>query len=168
MPLPEIARWAITALLTVALGCAALNDIRARKIPNWTVLAVLALALPWLALHPLIWDGWALLAGAIAFGATFGLYSLGVLGAGDSKLFTAVALFPGLGHLPLLAFAVALAGGLIALVSLLARPTRALVMFNLKGKGEFGPGVPYGLAIAVGAVLVIWGALLIPGWGALA
>jgi len=169
MPLlPEVARWAITALLTAALAVAAVNDVKARKIPNWTVLAVLVLALPWLALHPLVWDGWALLAGAIAFGVTFGLYSLGVLGAGDSKLFTAVALFPGLGHLPLLAFAVALVGGLIALASLVARPTRALVMLNLKGKGDFGRGIPYGVAIAAGGVLVMWGALLVPGLGGLA
>lgn len=164
MPLPELARWALTLLFTAALAIAAVTDVRERKIPNWTVLAILVLALPWLALHPLVWDGWALLAGAIAFGATFALYSLGVVGAGDSKLFTAAALFPGLGQLPTFAFAVALVGGLIALFSLLTRPTRALVMLNLRGKGDFGPGIPYGVAIAAGAILVMWGSLLVPGW----
>jgi prepilin peptidase CpaA len=168
MPLPEIARWTITVLLTAALATAAVNDVRERKIPNWTVLAILVLALPWLALHPLAWDAWAMLAGAIAFAVTFGLYNLGVFGAGDSKLFTVVALFPGLGHLAILALAVAVVGGLIAVLSLIARPTRALVMFNLKGRGDFGQGVPYGVAIAAGGALVTWGALLAPPGSAFA
>jgi prepilin peptidase CpaA len=163
MPLPEIVRGLVAVALSAILVIAAVNDVRARKIPNWTVLAALALFIPWAVVHPLPWDGWALAAGVIAFAVSFGLYSAGLVGAGDSKLFTAVALFGGLGDLPMLAFATALAGGLIALVSLLLRPTRALVMAKLKGKGDFGPGVPYGVAIAAAAALVVWGAVLAPG-----
>jgi hypothetical protein len=29
------------------------------------------------------------------------------------------------------------------------RPVRALVMFQMRGKGDFGRGVPYGVAIAI-------------------
>jgi hypothetical protein len=29
-------------------------------------------------------------------------------------------------------------------------------MLRLKGKGDFGRGVPYGVAIAAGAILVVW------------
>jgi hypothetical protein len=36
-------------------------------------------------------------------------------------------------------------------------------MAKLKGKGDFGPGVPYGVAIAAAAALVVWGAVLAPG-----
>lgn len=162
MPLPEIARWAVAALMTAVLAVAAVRDVRDRKIPNWTVLAILVLFAPWLALHPLSWDVWALLAGALAFGVSFGLYAGGLIGAGDSKLFTAVALFAGLGHLALLALATALIGGLVALASLVVRPTRAMVMLKLRGKGDYGRGVPYGVAIAAGAALVIWGPLLAP------
>ena len=162
MPFAELARWGVAALLTAILAVAAVNDIRERKIPNWTVLAALVLFIPWAVVHPLSWDGWALAAGLIAFGVSFGLYSAGLIGAGDSKLFTATALFAGLGHLPLLALATALVGGVIAVISLVARPTRALVMVKLRGKGDFGAGVPYGVAIAAGAAVVLWGGLLAP------
>ena len=162
-PIPEIARWAVVIAFTAIVAFAAVNDVRERKIPNWTVLACLALFLPWALVHPLAWDGWAVGAGVIAFAVSFGLYSAGLIGAGDSKLFSATALFAGLGHLPMLAFATAMAGGVIALVSLVARPTRALVMVKLRGKGDFGAGVPYGVAIAAAAALVLWGGLLAPG-----
>jgi prepilin signal peptidase PulO-like enzyme (type II secretory pathway) len=33
-------------------------------------------------------------------------------------------------------------------------------MFTLRGKGDFGKGVPYGVAIAIGAVVVLWSNLL--------
>jgi prepilin peptidase CpaA len=165
MPLPEIVRWVVAIALSAILVIAALNDVRVRKIPNWTVVAALALFIPWAVTHPLPWVGWAVAAGAVAFAVSFGLYSAGLVGAGDSKLFTAVALFGGLGDLPMLAFATALVGGLIALVSLVARPTRALVMAKMKGKGDFGSGVPYGVAIAAAAALVVWGSVLAPGSG---
>ena len=162
-PFAELARWGVAILLTAILIVAAVNDIRTRKIPNWTVLAALALFIPWAVVHPLSWDGWAVAAGVLAFAVSFGLYSAGLIGAGDSKLFTAVALFAGLGHLAVLALATALVGGVIALLSLVLRPPRALVMVKLKGKGDFGAGVPYGVAIAAGAALVMWGGLLAPG-----
>ncbi|HEY5288838.1 MAG TPA: prepilin peptidase [Caulobacteraceae bacterium] len=160
MSLPEIVRWAVAALLTGVLAFAAVTDIRLRKIPNWTVLASLGLFVVWAFVHPISWDLWALAAGLIAFAVTFGLYSAGLVGAGDSKLFAAVALFAGLGHLAPLTFATAIAGGLVAAISLLAKPTRTLVMFKLRGRGDYGRGVPYGVAIAIGAVLVVWSAVL--------
>ncbi|MGH7023759.1 MAG: A24 family peptidase [Caulobacteraceae bacterium] len=166
MSLPELVRWGVAGLLTLVLAFAAVTDIRLRRIPNWTVLATLALFVLWAFVHPIPWDLWALAAGVIAFAVTFGLYAAGLLGAGDSKLFAAVALFAGLGQLALLALATALAGGVLALISLGSRPTRAMVMFKLRGKGEYGRGVPYGVAIALGAALVVWAGVLklhVPG-----
>jgi len=160
MSVTELCRWAIAALLTGVLGWASFRDIRDRKIPNWTVLAVLALAVPWMALNPVTWDLWALGAGGLALLISFALYSTGVVGAGDSKLFAAVALFAGMAHLLTLALATAIAGGAIAAVSLGSRPRRALVMLTMRGKGDFGRGIPYGVAIAIGAALVVWAALL--------
>jgi prepilin peptidase CpaA len=160
MPLIEVGRWFVAVLLTGLTGWAAISDIRVRKIPNQVVLAILVLAIPWLMFGTLHWSLWALAAGAIALAVSFFLYSLGVVGAGDSKLFGAVALFVGLDHLWLLAVATALVGGLIAATSLAARPRRALVMFTMKGKGDFGRGIPYGVAIAAGALIVVWGVLL--------
>jgi prepilin peptidase CpaA len=156
----EVARWAIAMGLTIVLAIAGLTDVRTRRIPNWTVLTCLGLFLGWAAVHPLNWDLWALGAGVIAFAVSFGLYSVGVMGAGDSKLFAAVALFTGMNGLIPLAVVTALVGGVVAGVGLVMRPTRALTMINMKGKGDFGPGVPYGVAIAAAAAGLVWASLL--------
>jgi prepilin peptidase CpaA len=103
---------------------------------------------------------WALLAGAIAFAVSFALYAGGVVGAGDSKLFAAVALFVGLPHLVLLTVGTAFVGGAIALISIVARPRRALVMINMRARGDFGRGIPYGVAIALAAAAVVWAQVL--------
>jgi prepilin peptidase CpaA len=160
MPLIEIGHWVVAALLSVVLAWASVSDIRHRRIPNWTVLTVLGLFLPWALLSHGSWALWALAAGVIALVVSFALYAAGAFGAGDSKLFAAVALFAGLGHLAQLAVITALAGGLIAAVSLASRPRRALVMLTMRGKGDFGRGIPYGVAIAIGAAVVVWSSVL--------
>ncbi|HEX7929937.1 MAG TPA: hypothetical protein VF470_03395, partial [Sphingomicrobium sp.] len=40
-------------------------------------------------------------------------------------------------------------------------------MLTLRGKGDYGRGVPYGCAIAIGGAIVIWGAMtgLLPPFG---
>ncbi len=160
MPFPEIGEWSVIIALTGVLGWASISDIRTRRIPNWTVLATIGLFLPWACVHWGAWVGWALASGAIALTIGVALYAMGVTGAGDAKLFAAVALFVGLGHLLALSVATALVGGLIAVVSLASRPKRALTMFTLRGEGDFGRGIPYGVAIAVGAMLIVWNGLL--------
>src|ERR1700751_4425793 len=122
----EIARFAVMAALTGVLAWASVTDIRWRKIPNAAVLAVLALFLAWIVIDHGASFLSALAAGAIAFAVGFALWWVNIVGAGDSKLFAAVALFAGLANLSLFALATALAGGLVAVVSLVTRPRRAL------------------------------------------
>jgi prepilin peptidase CpaA len=150
----------LSAALTGLLTWAAISDIRDRKIPNLAVLAVLALFIPWTLTGQPAALGGALAAGGIGLAVCYGLYAVSIIGAGDAKLFAAVALFAGLGYLPTLALATVLAGGAIAAVSIATRPRRALVMLNLRGKGDFGRGIPYGVAIAIGGTFVQWGRLL--------
>jgi prepilin peptidase CpaA len=171
MIIPEAVRQGaligIAALLTAVLAYAAVNDIRERKIPNWTVLASLGLFIGWAVVHPLTWDLWALGAGLVAFLVTFGLYMGGVIGAGDSKLFAAVALFTGMGGLAILALATAVIGGAVAIGGFVLKPTRGLVMLKMRGRGDFGRGVPYGVAIAAASVGLVWTAALgvrVPGF----
>ncbi len=156
MALSELVQIGVSATATAILAIAAASDVRHRRIPNWTVLALIAL----FAVMAIAFGGRgfvsALVAAGIALVISVGLYALRLIGAGDSKLLTAVALFAGLGYLPLLVLATALAGGVIAGVSLVTRPTRALTMFTMRGKGDWGRGIPYGVAIAVGGVLVLW------------
>jgi prepilin peptidase CpaA len=159
MSLTEIVRLAVAAIATAVLAWAAVSDVRSRRIPNWCVAALLALYVPWALTGdwPRTLSG--LEAAAIALAVTFALYAFGIFGAGDSKLFAACGLFAGMGFLPYLALATSVVGGLVALVSIAARPRRALVMFTMRGKGDFGRGVPYGVAVAAAAAIVIWAPL---------
>lgn len=160
MPHPDFPHIAAAAGLTAILVWAAVSDIIARRIPNAAVLLVMALYGVWAVIGSGAGLGSALAAGGIGLVAGFGLYAFNIMGAGDVKLFAATALFTGLSYLPLFALATALSGGLIVVGSIIARPQRAAVMLTLKGKGDFGRGVPYGVAIAMGGAAVIWGALL--------
>ena len=159
MPASHIVRFAVAAIATGVLALAAASDVRTRRIPNWSVLALLGLFIPW------SWaDGGATLisclaAAAVAFAASVALYGFRLVGAGDSKLFTVCALFAGLAYLPYLALATTLTGGAIALVALASRPRRAMALVTLGGKGDGGRGVPYAVAVAAGAAMVIWAAL---------
>jgi prepilin peptidase CpaA len=159
MPPIEIARYAIAAVLAGLLTWASVSDIKDRRIPNICVLAVLAL----FVVSAVVERGsnvvTGLEAGVIAFVVTFALYFFNIIGAGDTKLFAATALFVGLGGMILFTLATVFAGGGIAAVSLATRPKRALVMFTLKGKGDFGRGIPYGVAIAIGGVVTVWAQL---------
>ena len=162
MPLPEIARYVLVSILTIVLVWAAISDVIARRIPNASVLAILGLFVFWAGFERGAGLGSQLAAAGIVFVVGYGLYALNVMGAGDVKLFAATALFMGTSHLPEFALATVWTGGLMAIVSLASRPRRALVMLNLRGKGDFGRGIPYGVAIGVGGIVVLWGHLT--GW----
>jgi prepilin peptidase CpaA len=97
----------------------------------------------------------ALGAAMIVFFCSFSLYVLGIVGAGDSKLATAVALFVGIAQLPEFILYMSLTGGALALCTLAAQPTRALVILQLRGKGAPDKAVPYGVAIAVAGTIVL-------------
>jgi prepilin peptidase CpaA len=159
MPLPDILRYLIAALLSGVLVWAAVSDVRDRRIPNKAVLGVLGLFVLWAAANGGVGLASAVVAGAIAFAVGYGLYVFKVVGAGDAKLFAALALFAGLSHLPLFALATVWTGGLMAIVSLAASPRRALTIFVMRGQGDHGRGIPYGVAIGVGAGVVLWGYL---------
>ena len=156
MELPEVIQVGVASAATAVLVAAAVSDIRRRRIPNWTVITLIGLfAVLVIAVHGAGLLS-ALAAAGVALAVSVALYAFRLIGAGDSKLITAVALFAGLGYLPLLILATALTGGVIAMLSLAARPTRALTMVTMRGRGDWGRGVPYGVAIAVGGALVIW------------
>lgn len=155
MPAAEILRWSVILLLSILLFFVGVSDIRDRRIPNWTVLAVAGLFVPWIFVGGQVSIVSSLEAALICFVISCALYAFGVVGAGDSKLLTVTALFAGMAGLAEFLVFVALAGGAIAAVSLLSRPTRAAVMFHMRGKGDFGRGVPYGVAIAIATIAVI-------------
>ena len=74
-----------------ALAVASTSDVRSRRIPNRlvVVLALLGLAFSMVTLGPSVGASRALIGFGIGFGLWIPFYALGMLGAGDVKLFAA-------------------------------------------------------------------------------
>lgn len=114
----------IVLALALCHGC--ISDIRRLRIPDSVWLIVLAtfffnywlLGVPG-GVAPHLW------AGGIAFALTFGIYLAGVLGAGDVKLISALALWAGLRDGMAFMIVMALIGGLLALLLLALRKSMA-------------------------------------------
>jgi prepilin peptidase CpaA len=132
-------------LMVAALLDASLSDVRAFRIPNRDsiIIAVAFVALvPWLGLGA---SAFHVGAGLAVFAAGAGLFALGIWGGGDVKLCGAVALMTGFAGLPRFLLVMALVGGIVALVVLIA--TR-----RARRDGTAAGHVPYGLAIAAGGI----------------
>ena len=156
-------------LLLVVLGVfpalvivGGLHDLITMKIPNWVSLALIAAFFPValligvapmdVAVHVGVGVG-ALLVG-------MGMFAAGWIGGGDAKLLAASCLWMGVsGILPFLIWT-GLAGGAFCLLLMTARqyfpmvaPTasQGWVVNLMQPKGD----IPYGVAIAVGALLAL-------------
>ena len=157
------------ALFPAALIVAALWDLTSFTIPNWISLALVAAFAPaafaadppmGVLLGCLATGGGALLLGMVMF-------SLGWIGGGDAKLFAAAALW--LGWPAVLPFMVwtSAAGGVLAVALLYSRrfaPAEVYAGPAWLGRLMTPRGdVPYGLAIAVGALFTFPASALIHG-----
>lgn len=153
-------------LLMVVAGT---GDVLSRRIPNWLTLLIalsffplaLAASLPWATI--LIHAGTG--CGLLLIG--FLVFSLGLFGGGDAKLLAAAGVWFGLAGLaPFLTMTV-LAGGLLSvgvLVWSVVRFDAELKDSGLSRRlGWLKPSIPYGYAIAAGALLACseswWGAV---------
>jgi len=140
----------------VAFG--GVKDALSFTIPNWVSLAILAL-FPVAALAnglPPATAGLHLAVGVGVLLAGMGMFAMKWLGGGDAKLFAAVALWMGWPVLLDFLLGAALAGGFLAMVllslrSAALRPLIALGPPWVNRLAKTGEGVPYGVAIAVGA-----------------
>jgi prepilin peptidase CpaA len=139
----------LLALLCAALLYAAWGDIRTRTIPN-ALNAAIALAAPlwWVATGVDPWPGMVVHLGAalLLFAVFAGFFALGAMGGGDVKLIAAVALWLPFGSILPMLTAMALAGGVLTLVVLVAH--RAA-----KKPGQ--PEIPYGVAIVLATLWII-------------
>lgn len=158
-----------SAALTVLLCLSVWFDLRSRRIPNVLTVAGLGVAL----LLRATWGVGALVDGVA--GASLALvlallpFAVGMLGGGDVKLLAAVGGFMGPGQLIGAFLAIALVGGVLALLEALRRRALGAVVSRsfgvvkylaLFGRSGYRPTlesegvmtVPYGLAIAVGSL----------------
>lgn len=163
----------IQLLSTIALvgfaGTAAFTDLRSRTIPNWLTFSFLGigLALRSFAGTAGLLDGFAGV--GIALGFALPLFVLGALGGGDGKLLMGVGALLGVDRLWIALLATALAGGVLAAAEMVRRRAVVGTLLGVHSvliapqpfsawKTVRTPGsltIPYGIAIAVGA-LVGW------------
>ena len=146
-----ILAYGLLAALAIALLGAAISDLRTRLIHNWLTFGIAAVApLYWWATGLALWPGVAaqLALGVAAFAVLTGLFALRMMGGGDVKLLTALALW--LPWQPFLTLVVimALLGGVLTIV--FAAWHR---IARRSGKLE----IPYGVAIAGAGLWVIAG-----------
>lgn len=153
---------ALVLCLPALLLTAAVSDAMSFTIPNWIPLALLALfpvaalsmgvPLPAMALH--------LAVGVAALVAGMAMFALRWVGGGDAKLMAAAALWLGLPAVPEFLLAAAMAGGGLAVVVLTMRSAafRPVILLGPSWVGRLADpaqGIPYGVAIAAGALIAL-------------
>jgi prepilin peptidase CpaA len=149
----------ILAIFPAAMTLAAVTDLFTLTVPNRIVLA---LALLFLLAAPLAGLGLADIGlhaglGLVALALGFALFSLGLVGGGDAKLFAASCLWLGPQAVIPYALYAALIGGALALLLLFwrAQPLPAMLaskgwLLRLHSPEE---GMPYGIALAAAGLL---------------
>ena len=165
----------ISIPVVICVALAAFTDIRENKIPNWLTLssALLALTLNF-SLSGIQGLVWSFLGIGTGFSLLFLLYLWGGMGAGDVKLLSAVGAFVG----PKLVFYtfiwMALIGGVLALTLIIYKRAFNQTLQNLKFllfgwilrtsaaetnltiRNQSLLKLPYGVAIALGAIVAVW------------
>jgi prepilin peptidase CpaA len=136
---------------------AALHDINSLTIPNWLNLTIAGLFVPAALVSgiPLEILGGHLLAGLVAFFIAFGLFAFRVFGGGDAKMIPGVVLWMGPATAIPFIFWMAIVGGGCALLLLVGKrsvPAEVVPGF-MRAPFEPKAGVPYGVAIAGGAII---------------
>ncbi|KAB1070642.1 A24 family peptidase [Methylobacterium planeticum] len=148
------------------MAYAAANDLLTMLIPNRITLALTAgfAALAATGILSPVEIGLHLGAGALVLAITFALFACGIIGGGDAKLAAATALWLGFDHLLDYAVVSAMLGGGLTLALLAARShplpfAMARLPFALH-LHDRKTGVPYGIALAAGALIVLPDTLL--------
>ena len=139
----------LTIVLALLLLWGAVTDLRSRTISNKLNLAILLLAPLWwwshgLALYPDIFIQLGLGIGVFLFFTL--LFAMGWMGGGDVKMLGALAFWLPLAEMANLLVIMAIAGGLL---------TVATVLHHRIARRPGQPEIPYGVAIALGALWVL-------------
>jgi len=153
--------FAATVAILAYVGlvfAAGVSDILTLTIPNRFSAAIVLLYPSYVlsSVHPVDWQGSFLIAfGAFVF--AFVLYAFGFWGGGDAKLFAAAALWAGPGFILDFTLITMAAGGAITVFVLLQHTLPHLYVSGFFRFKEAipklrGEPIPYGAAIAVGAL----------------
>ena len=147
--LGDYVQYGLLIALAIALVFAAFTDLKRRQIDNW-LNAAIALTAPvyWIAAGLSVWPDMAIQLGVAlaAFAVLAGLFALRMMGGGDVKLLTAVALWIEPVIFLQLLLIMALAGGLL---------TIGFGAWHIMRRQRDRIAVPYGVAIAIGGLWVL-------------
>lgn len=145
----ETIQYGLLIALAIALLVAAFTDIQRRQIDNWLNLAIAAGAPAfWWASGLSLWPDVALQLG-VALAALVllaGLFALRMMGGGDVKLLTALALWIEPTMFLHLLVVMAIAGGVLTVV---------MVIWHTMRRQRDKLAIPYGVAIAFGGLWVL-------------
>lgn len=171
MTWPPVTTVAVLAVVVVA----AFLDVKNRRVPNALTLGAAVVAL---ALHSVLngWPGLLIAASGWAVGLLLflPLYAVRGMGAGDVKLLAAIGAWLGPEGALWTALYGAVAGGVLAVVVMLARGYARKAVANIAAllnawrlggvrpvdgitlESSTGPRLPYALPLAVGAAIALW------------
>ena len=146
--------YGLLVALAIALIFAAVTDIQRRQIDNW-LNAGIALGAPlfWWSSGLALWPDVAIQLGiaVAAFAFLAGLFAINMMGGGDVKLLTALALWIEPSAFLQLLIVMAIAGGVLTL---------AMGVYHIFKRKKERIAVPYGVAIAFGALWVLYPRLI--------
>lgn len=160
LPAYSLLQWSVVAVFPLLMIAAAVSDAASMRIPNWLT-GTLALAFPVAAAGtamPLETLGLHFVVGFGVLIVCMGLFATGWIGGGDAKFFAATALW--LGPADVLGFTLisTILGGLLTLALLsfrsLPMPAPLVTQSWLMRLHDPKEGVPYGMALAAGGLVV--------------
>jgi prepilin peptidase CpaA len=156
----EIFSLVLSAALPVAMLYAAVSDVARYEVPNWVSVVIVAAFLAFGATEALGWSVllWHLAAGFAVLAIGLVLFGLGWMGGADVKLIAAGAVWTGWLLLAQFVLLVALFGGALAALLLVARriglPARWRRHGWLERLFDRRQKLPYCVAIAAAALLI--------------
>jgi prepilin peptidase CpaA len=156
----------LVAILPALLVAAAVFDLTSYTIPNFLPAAMFALFAAFLLAtmlngHGLSWSAtWPhLLAGALGLVVAIGMFAAGWVGGGDAKLFAMICLWLGWDSIYEYTILASLLGGMLTLALLALRrfslPPLLAAQPWLVRLADRNSGVPYGVALAMAALVVL-------------
>jgi prepilin peptidase CpaA len=151
----------VLIVFPAAMAYAAASDLVTMTIPNW-LCALLVVAFGLCAatigfgLSAAIWH---LAAGLLVLAVCFGMFAAGWIGGGDAKLAAVTALWVGFDQLLPYLFIASLGGGLLTALILKLRASPLPALASNWGWAQrlhdVKQGVPYGIALAASALVVL-------------
>ena len=145
----DIITYGLLAALAIGLLTAAFTDLRRRQIDNWLNVGI-ALIAPafWWASGLTLWPGVAYQLGLalVAFVLLAGLFAMRVMGGGDVKLLTALALWIQPDHFLWLLLVMSVLGGVLTIV---------FGAWHVARRQTGRIAIPYGVAICAAGLLTL-------------